>query len=342
MQKRASDLVLAHLDSRLQKIKGIIRIIFFVALACVEISSRSCVAGPLRILALGDSITFGYPGTNGGYRGELFRLLSTVTTNFLFVGSSTNQWLVSTLPKSQWANEGHSSYGIDNVFTNLNGFDNSVFLTYGGADRNPNGGHWLDGIASGANARAAVFPDIILLLIGANERDTPAGAQGRLDRLLSKLVTMRSAAQILVARITPITDTAGHRSFVGGYNSAVDAVVAKYAVTNNVSSVDLNTGFPANGLSGDGLHPSDVGYNWIANRWFEKIVARPNLSSVMTNGAVELDWTRTHVGWQLEAQTNSNGIAANGWGAVASATGTNRATVATGLDGSGFFRLTFR
>ena len=41
----------------------------------------------------------------------------------------------------------------------------------------------------------------------------------------------------------------------------------------HVSLVDLTTGFPSNGLSSDNIHPNDVGYTWMANKWYGAIVA---------------------------------------------------------------------
>ena len=226
----------------------------------------------LEIMPLGDSITFGYPGSNGGYRGPLYELLAPVASNVLFVGSSTCNHGVTTLPSGQWHNEGHGSYAINDIRLNLDGFDDTLYRQYGGDDRDPHGGHWLDGIESGPNARPSLHPDIILLLIGTNDRDNPDGAKSRLDALVGKLVTMRPEAKLIVARIPPEMDTKAHGRFVEEFNKGVDSVVKKYARKKNVWCVDLNTGFPPDGLSPDKLHPNDIGYDWMAQRWYEAIV----------------------------------------------------------------------
>lgn len=219
----------------------------------------------LKIMPLGDSITY---GSHHGYRGPLGSLLSMVASNFVFVGSSIDNGL----PVNQRRHEGHPSYAIDNIYTNLDGFDDSLFQKYHGDSRKPNGGHWLDGIASGPDARPPLYPDVILLLIGANDRDNLAGAQERLDRLVAKVVTMRPHAHLIIARITPITRTDAYTNFVAKYNQAVDAVVAKYAANHLVTEVDLNTGFPSDGLGKDKLHPNDTGYNWMAMQWYSAIL----------------------------------------------------------------------
>jgi len=221
----------------------------------------------LQIMPLGDSITY---GSHSGYRRPLGLLLSSVTTNFVFVGSSIDP--DPSLPDNERHHEGHPSYAIDNTYTNLDGFDDTLYRKYGGDSRKPNGGHWFTGLASGPDARPPLYPDVILLMIGTNDRDNLDGAQDRLDRLISKIVTMRPKAHLIVARLTPITKTDKYSSFVGTYNQAVDAVVAKYATNHLVTEVDLNTGFPADGLGHDQMHPNDIGYNWMATQWYNAIL----------------------------------------------------------------------
>jgi alpha-L-rhamnosidase len=235
--------------------------------------SREQVGSPLKIMPLGDSITFGALGDNAGYRGPLYQMLTAAGAKFVFVGSSANSWRVGSLPADQRQNEGHESYAIDDLSINLDGFDDAVFRKHGGASRNPNGGHWLDGLTSGPNARPPLYPDLILLLVGANDRDHAEGVKTRLDNLVNKIVNLRPQAWLLIARITPQTDSAKHGNFVPAYNQIVDEIVAKYAAKHRVKSVDLNTGFPANGLSRDGLHPSTAGFDWMAKRWFDAIVS---------------------------------------------------------------------
>lgn len=238
-----------------------------LALKASALPTTNSLPSHLQIMPLGDSITYG-SGGHHGYRGPLGALLSSVTTNFTFVGSSVDNGL----PINQRHHEGHPSYAIDNAYTNLDGFDDSLFRKYHGDARKPNGGHWLDGIASGPDARPPLYPDVILLLIGTNDRDHIAGAQDRLNRLVSKIIAMRPQAHLIIARITPIQSKPAYGDFVTAYNHAVDAVVAKYAANSHVTEVDLNTGFPKNGLGKDKMHPNDTGYNWMAGQWFNAIL----------------------------------------------------------------------
>jgi lysophospholipase L1-like esterase len=228
--------------------------------------------GPLRIMPLGDSITVGGPArTNAGYRGFLYNLLKQSGRDVLFVGSSVYGIVTTTvnpLPMDQRHNEGHSSYTINDVNNNLDGLDTATFERFGGADRDPNGGHWLDGIASGADARPPVFPDIVTLMIGTNNAGgEPATVDAQLHALLTKLTTLRPNTQVIVAQITP-----SNRTFDVSYNAFVATEVASLqAAGKHVSLVDMYTNFPANGLSMDNLHPNDTGFAFMAQQWFDAI-----------------------------------------------------------------------
>jgi lysophospholipase L1-like esterase len=285
------------------------RALFLALVVMLSAATQRSFAGlpsNLQIFPLGDSITYGYPGSNGGYRGQLYTLLAPIATNFLFVGSSTQNWGITTLPVAEQHNEGHPSYACDNIYTNLDGLDESIFHLYGGAARDPNGGNWLTGITSGTNARPALFPNVTLLLIGANERDNTNGAQSRLDSLVAKLIILRPTNQLIVARITPITDSIAHSNFVNSYNQGVDAVVLKYAVSNLVTKVDLNTGFPPGGLSSDNLHPNDTGYNWMAGQWYAAILAVYNQTN-LANGIYKVINRNSGLALDAKGQNTTNG-----------------------------------
>jgi hypothetical protein len=230
--------------------------------------------GVLQIMPLGDSITNGSGGTNAGYRGFLFNLLKASARDVLFVGSSV-QGSVSTtvnpLPSAQRHNEGHSSYSINEISNNLDGLDTTSFDRYGGASRDPNGGHWFDGITSGANARPPLYPDIILMMVGTNNASNPdrTAVRNQLHALITKITTQRPNAKLVVAQITP-SDRPNNVS----YNADVASEVTSFrAAGKNVSMVDMYTNFPADGIGGDGTHPNDKGYAVMAQRWFDGIVA---------------------------------------------------------------------
>lgn len=182
---------------------------------------------------------------------------------------------VNPLPMDQRRNEGHSSYTINDINNNLDGLDTATFQRFGGADRDPHGGHWLDGIASGANARPPAFPNIITLMTGTNNGGgVQTTVHDQLHALLTKLTTLRPNAQLIVAQITP-----SNRTFDVSYNAFVASEVASFqAAGKHVSLVDMYTSFPANGLAPDNLHPNDTGFAFMAKQWFDAI-AKVTVSS---------------------------------------------------------------
>lgn len=220
----------------------------------------------LKIMPLGDSITYGHDGTNAGYRGPLYSLLKPLAADFVYVGSSTERG--GYLPPEQRHNEGHSSYTLQDTSNNLDGFDNTRFLEHGGAERNPNGGYWLTG--GGSSGRPPLYPDIILMMLGTNDLPDPAGVDLRLNSLITKITTLRPNTKLFVAKIIPARKLP---AAVASYNAIVETTVSNFkAAGANIHLVDLFTNFPANGLIWDEVHPNDNGFNWMAIQWHEAVI----------------------------------------------------------------------
>jgi autotransporter-associated beta strand protein len=259
----------------------------------LRLASPPVFPAGMKIMPLGDSITFGDFGFNAGYRGPLYYLLSPTVPNYRYVGSSIQK--PGLLPFEQRYHEGHSSYTIQDTSNNLDGFDNARFLQYGGAERNPNGGHWLTG--GNDTGRAPLFPDVITLMLGTNDLPDQTGVEARLTALLEKITTLRPNAALLVARITPVPS----HPEVNPYNLIVSSTVEAFrSAGKNVHLVDLNTHFPPNGLSPDGVHPNEIGFNWMAIQWYEALItahtqpggstpALPSTSSITVASGAVLD-----------------------------------------------------
>lgn len=219
----------------------------------------------MEILPLGDSITFGFNGGNAGYRGPLHDLLLPVVPDFRYVGTSTQR--PGALPAGQRSHEGHSSYNIQDVSNNLDGFDNARFLQYGGPERNPNGGYWLTG--GNGTGRGPITPDIITMMLGTNDLDIPENVETRLRELITKIIKLCPDVRLIVAKITPVPIHPG----VNAYNEIVEDVVGDFIAAGfNVHLVDLNTGFPSDGLDPDQVHPNSKGFQWMALQWHDAII----------------------------------------------------------------------
>ncbi len=241
----------------------------------LRIATPAALALPagLKIMPLGDSITLGDGSSSGaGYRYPLYVRLNPLAPSLQFVGATnvSSGPLPATPFDERWHN-GRESYSCNDINNNLDGLDTATFNLYGGAGRDPNGGYWLTG--GNGTGRAPVYPDAILLLVGANDinRVGMTGVQTRIESLLTKITTLRPAARVFLARCTPYLS---YPADVSTFNGIIDTVSANFrAAGKSITVVDLNTNFPANGLSGDGVHPSDAGYSWMADRWYDALVS---------------------------------------------------------------------
>lgn len=236
-------------------------------------------------MPVGDSITVGSNGSNAGYRGPLYNLLTSANTSAEFVGDSTQN--AGSLPANQSSHAGHASYTTYDIANNLDGVDYTRYQTYGGADRDPHGGYWLTG--GHETGRDAIAPDFVLLLVGVNDLSCgqDADAQTNLRALLTKFTTLVPDANILIADLPPSTRYGAAR--IDNWNLAVDNAVSYFQnLKKHVTGVDLSTNFPSDGLSDDGVHPNDIGYAWMAGQWNNSIMAlavpEPSATAILTAG----------------------------------------------------------
>ena len=187
----------------------------------------------LKIMPLGDSITFGSPDPSyGGYR----RLLGTLLTNdgyvFEFVGSRHGGNGVIPDPD----NEGHPGWTIPQI---KEGIDS-------------NG--WLE----------TYQPDIILLHIGTNDiaHRQAAAAPSNLAALLDDILGRLPHVHVIVAQIIPFRR--GPERVHESYSTAVAGIVESKGP--RASKVDMQNILSASDYA-DGLHPNAGGYDKMARAW---------------------------------------------------------------------------
>jgi lysophospholipase L1-like esterase len=190
-------------------------------------------AVPVRIMPLGDSITYGGPNAAyGGYRHLMGALLERDGYTAQFVGSQRSGDRAIPDP----ANEGHPGWTIQQL---QNGIDT-------------NG--WLE----------TYQPDIVLLHIGTNDMNPrlAAAAPAHLAALLGDVLVRLPQAQVIVAQIIPTRS--GTNAAYDAYNAAIPAIVA--AAGPRVSMVDMRAVLSPRDYA-DGLHPNDRGYDKMARAW---------------------------------------------------------------------------
>jgi hypothetical protein len=225
---------------------------------------------PLRIMCLGDSITVGYTDNPSwanhpfkfGYRSGLYTRLTNAGYNFKLVGGSTEPWTgisgdpthggtyTPALDLRNFGQDGHRGYGGQSAT-----FLNSNIL------------NWL----------ASDNPDIILLKIGTNSQD-----QSSLDTLVNTITTTKPNAHLIIAQIMPkYTYESGivtynnyiRNTLVPNYQALGKKVtlVDQYApfITNPADLASINQSLFSNGIN----HPSNPGYDLMAQAWFNGIEA---------------------------------------------------------------------
>jgi lysophospholipase L1-like esterase len=203
-----------------------------------------CKASPCVILPLGDSITHGWGSTDdAGYRSALFKLIVAANQNVTFIGSLTNPNTALTVLNKPFPahHEGHDGITVSDI----------------------------TGWVPPAKAFTAT-PHIVLLHIGTNDvtgSADPSTTANQLDTLVADLVKAAPDALILVAKIIPLFYAS---TTYNNYVAKIQGIVSAHAAMNeHVVMVDM-TSFPSTDY-GNGVHPSDQGYVYMGNLWYQAI-----------------------------------------------------------------------
>ncbi|KAK4495700.1 hypothetical protein PRZ48_012968 [Zasmidium cellare] len=201
----------------------------------------------LRILPLGDSITYGDGGSDGNaYRLELRKALRIGGSNVDYIGSQTS--------------------GKEN--------DDNQHEGWGGAR--------ISGVLERVLAQGTLRqkPNVILLMAGTNDLKEQASyaepvdsAPNRLGVLIDAVTCECPDALLLVAKIT------GQRPLfanlrVGNFNAALEGVIKdRIAQGAKIKMVDQSA-VAALELADD-LHPNDAGYRTMAQNWLAGLQGAP-------------------------------------------------------------------
>lgn len=228
------------------RMRTILRAFARLLCACVFSCAASAQTPPIRIMPLGDSITdgssFDSPDGGGGYRLPLYNLLTSAGYNVDYIGSLTiNSGLLT-----EKEHEGHSGWRIDQLDTNM--------------------ASWLSTMAD---------PDVVLMHIGTNDfgqNFNRATAIDRLDALIVKIATLRPYAHIVVTNLMERGEPQ-NTQIQNEFNLYVqDRVNAHFLLGRRVTFLDMRAAVPLADMP-DNLHPSQTGYNKMADAWLPAIQA---------------------------------------------------------------------
>ena len=233
---------------------------------------------PLRIMPLGDSITYG-SGTAGGYRLPLYVSLTNTGYNVDYVGSAYDN--PSTGLGSETNHEGHSGWRIS---TAANSGLHEFILG------------WLNQVDD---------PDAVLLHIGTNDTNDPdfEHAIDELDALIARVAAARPYAHIVVTTLMKrgVDDLdSKYVAITNGFNPFVESrVQAHQALGRRVHFLDMHAYLERTDMY-DNLHPNAGGYTNMANAWYPVVTnlfglygdhLPPGLSSVKGASATSLTVT---------------------------------------------------
>jgi lysophospholipase L1-like esterase len=221
-------------------------VVFALAGLLFLLPKNSADAQTYRILPLGNSITQADISKNGAnsYRRNLWNKLQNAGYPVDFVGSldTDRNGLPFPDPNFDHDHEGHWGWRADQIVAGLPG--------------------WLAGYT----------PDVALIHLGTNDLvqdNTIESTISEIEAIIDILRDDNPVITVFLAQIIPIA-----ASF--DLDDSIDALnieIAEFAnrkdhVYSRVIAVDHNSGFSLSYLS-DGVHPNQVGEEFMAQRWFE-------------------------------------------------------------------------
>lgn len=226
--------------------RGLLLYSMIVALSVFSGVAPAHAAAPVKVMALGDSIT----AAPGCWRAIMWnRLQANGYTNVDMVGTQRGDGCGVPYDGDH---EGHSG-----------------FTATGIADQNQLPA-WL----------SATTPDIVLMHLGTNDVWNGTITTDRILAAYSKLVDQMRASRptmkIIVAQILPMApsgcSTCGQR--VVELNNAIPAWArGKTTSASPITVVDQWTGFNVTTDTFDGVHPVDSGFQKMSDRWYPALTA---------------------------------------------------------------------
>ncbi|MER6014729.1 ricin-type beta-trefoil lectin domain protein [Streptomyces bluensis] len=194
---------------------------------------------PLRVMPLGDSITWGVGSSTGnGYRGPLWDKLAADGHPLDFVGTLRGGSM------SDPDNEGHSGYLI----------------------------HQISALADASLTRYR--PNVVTLHIGTNDLDRSyqvPTATARLKSLVGQITAAAPDATVLLASLV-VSTSGSEEQYRASYNQAIPQIVSEaQAAGKRVAYVDMSSLTTAD--LADALHPNDSGYQKMADAFHRGVQA---------------------------------------------------------------------
>ncbi len=219
--------------------------------------------GVIRVMPMGDSVTV------VSYRGQLYDLL--VAGGYKTVAGGSKEGIDFVGPAQTGANSAdpdHAAFGAYKVLNVLRpaGSGTSAGDRY---DDERDLGVWFD----------SYVPDVVLLHHGTDDAwgaAAPADVMRAYSAIVNYARSKKPGVTFLVAQLIPLFPSdcgTGCNDSVVRINSAIPAWAASITTAQSrVLVVDQYTGFVPGTMTHDGVHPNDLGSQFMAKRWYDRLV----------------------------------------------------------------------
>ena len=210
---------------------------------------------PLRIMAVGDSITEGRRSTS--YRQQFVNLMNNSSCNYEMVGSLQENFPATGFESNH---EGYSAHTTDHFLTGNNS----------GRLNNP-------GISV---MMATHTPDVVMVHLGSNDifqepndGNSVANTIADLDTLISLILNANPNATVLLANVIPWYNLNDSTNISARITQLSGAIVAYLQANNrpNVRFVNVTAGYTPALMQTDLIHPNAAGDAHIANAFFNAL-----------------------------------------------------------------------
>jgi sialidase-1 len=238
-----------------------------------------------RLAFIGDSITQGGNG-HPSYRYELFKRLATNHADFTFAGSVTGAYAWSSVSTPSWAgraftnaHDGHwgwraawssgraplpaGRYNVSNLGCGTLSNWTGQSASYVAADAGPL-----------PYAGAAYQPDTAVVMIGINDLADGSPTNQVAADAANLVRTLQAARSNVAVHVASVTHVGSGHSLYPALNATIDAYNARLAAlaptwSTNGSAVffaDVTTGFDADAMTYDNVHPNAAGEAFLGGR----------------------------------------------------------------------------
>lgn len=259
-----------------------------ILLATSLLAASPSVAAPVKIMAVGDSITEGYtprpqngtaPGT-ASYRKYFETLVSQSNCNYEMVGSKSKTYTGNGAPSAfNGLHEGWSGQKANQIRDGLDSNSNGTI------DRWENSG--IDSMM------ATHSPDVVLLHFGSNDMrvgETPASTVTETKDIISRILNANGNATVLVANVIPWYANSTIDSRIKTFRSQLTTAII--AMGNpKVILADVASNYTKAMMQTDLVHPNDSGESHIANAFFKSF----NNANLCANNAGDFAAPVTHI-----------------------------------------------